>query len=272
MRHKASVAAVAAITVTLLAGLAVTLYEVRVARAERARAEQRFRDMRELARSNLFEFHDAIQKLPGSAAARNLVIQRALGYLDKVSHDEAGDRDLMDEIAAGYARVADLQGDFSGPGIGDTAAALASFKKAFDIRESLLASADNDVKDLKAESDLLIGYITVLQESGKTREAYEMAHHGLLVAERLAQKQPGDREAGVDEAFAHINMGRVMGGNGSSASMRDLPEAATQERQAIKLLMQLPQGSPDPTQLRALLASQLMLAYHLRKNRELMRL
>lgn len=267
-RHKAGVAAAVAITFTLLFGLAVTIYEARIAQAERARAEQRFKDMRELARSNLFEFHDAIQNLPGSSQARSLVIQRALGYLDKLSHDKGGDRGLMDELATGYERVADLQGNFSGPGIGDIGASVASYEKAFAIREQLAASSGDDLKQLKAECELLDGYLIALQESGRTNEAMRVATRGLALADLWTQRQPGDPDSVRAQAEAHMHMSFAMGGNGSSASTRQLREAIMHDREALRLLTQLSSQGANVNHNRALVRAHWPLAYHLRKNRE----
>ena len=268
VRHKAGVTAAVALTITALIGLSIALHEFHVARIERSRAEQRFRDMRELARSNLFEFHDAIQNLPGAASARNLVIQRALGYLDKLRRDEPEDRDLMDELAAGYQRVASLQGNFDGPGIGDSGAALESYGKAFAIRESLTRASRDDPAELKAECDLLDGYLVVLLESGKTQEAIRLAGRGLAIAELLAQKLPDDRSVQMDVAEAHLHMGFVMGGQGSTDSTRELPEAIKHEREAIKLMMPLLQNGREALLIQDLIRTDAMLAYHLRKNRE----
>jgi hypothetical protein len=155
IRHKAVVAAGIAVTRALLLGLAATLREARIARTERARAEQRFKDVRELANSDLFELHDAIRQLPGSASVRNMVVQRALKYLEKLSRDAAGDRELLHELAAGYERIAALQGSFSGPGIGDTAAALTSYEKALALREWLVANSKGDHSERMAEVKLM---------------------------------------------------------------------------------------------------------------------
>ncbi len=79
-RHKAGVAATAACAILLLTALVVTIREARIARqqaavasAQRARAEQRFNDVRKLANSLIFEIHDSIQDLPGATAARKLL-------------------------------------------------------------------------------------------------------------------------------------------------------------------------------------------------------
>ena len=267
-RHAAGVTAAALVVLSLTVGLAFALREAKIAREQRARAEQRFNDGRALAKSNLSEFQDAIQNLPGSAAARHLVIQRTLAYLDKLSHDAAGDREIMRELAAGYQRIGDLQGNFSGPGIGDSGAALESYRKAWTIRESLAAASGHDLAELKSEISLLHGYVRTLLVTGNTQDALRMATQQLALAELVAQKQPNDRDSIMDEARAHIQMGWAQGGNGSSSSTRQLTEAMQHDRQAIELLTPLVNQSPDSTPLTGLLQSNLDLAYHLRKNRE----
>ncbi|HZU21798.1 MAG TPA: serine/threonine-protein kinase, partial [Terriglobales bacterium] len=215
-RHRAGVAATILATLAILGGLGASVYEARSAGRQRARAEQRFRDMRQLARSNIFEFNDAIQNLPGSAAARNLVIQRALGFLEKLGSDEAGDPEVMHEVAAGYERVAALQGSFSGPGIGDTAAALASYKKALAIRESLVAASGGDAEDLNDEYVSLAGYVGTLTRSGRVGEALRTAQQELAVADLLAARQPGDHRSTLARAGALVDVAMAMGGNGSA--------------------------------------------------------
>lgn len=83
-RHKASVAAAAAVTITLLAGILITTREAQIARQQseiareqRARAEQRFSDLRQIANSFMFEFHDSIKDLAGSTPVQALLIQRS---------------------------------------------------------------------------------------------------------------------------------------------------------------------------------------------------
>ncbi|HZU44854.1 MAG TPA: serine/threonine-protein kinase [Terriglobales bacterium] len=266
-RHRAAVIAAIVVAVTLLAGLGATLHEARIASRQRSRAEQRFSDVRELARSNLFELNDAIQNLPGSAPARHLVIQRALGYLDKLSQDASGDRDLMRETASGYERIAALQGNFSGPGIGDSKAALESYQKAWAIREALAKGSD-DVNEAKAESKLLGGYIQTLMLTGRVGEASRIAQRGLSIADFELQKQPNDPQALLDSALARGRMSLVLAGSGSSGSTREIPEAIAQDREALKLLAQATRTRQDANVQSALLVANIRLADHLMKNRQ----
>ena len=90
-RHVTGVAATAGMILLLVAGVVGTSWQARVARAERARAQQQFNDVRKLATSFLFEFNSSIQSLPGATPARRLLIQRALEYLRKLAQQSRGD-------------------------------------------------------------------------------------------------------------------------------------------------------------------------------------
>jgi non-specific serine/threonine protein kinase/serine/threonine-protein kinase len=76
-RNKAATSAAALVALSLLGGIVATSWQAQKAReqeamatAAKARAEQRFNDVRRLAHSVLFEYYDAIENLPGATAAR----------------------------------------------------------------------------------------------------------------------------------------------------------------------------------------------------------
>ncbi|MGH9454152.1 MAG: protein kinase domain-containing protein, partial [Terriglobia bacterium] len=153
-RHKAGVAAAALVLITLLVGLGATIREARIARAQRARAERRFNDVRHLANSLMFEIHDAIKDLPGATPARKLLVDKALHYLDSLSQEASGDVSLQRELAAAYERVGDVQGDSDSANVGDLAGALQSFHKALAIRQSLsLANPGSAMAQIELSSD-----------------------------------------------------------------------------------------------------------------------
>jgi non-specific serine/threonine protein kinase/serine/threonine-protein kinase len=152
-RHRTGVAAAALAVISLVTGLGVAVWQARVAReerrladAQRARAERRFADVRRLANSFLFRFHDAIAPLPGSTPARKLVVTTALEYLDGLAAESAGDPTLQEELAAAYDRVGDVQGSPTGANLGDVAGALASYRKAEQIRKAMVAHAPGDAQ------------------------------------------------------------------------------------------------------------------------------
>ena len=81
---------------TLLGGVFASLREARIAEQQRAlaeqqskRAERHFSSVRKLADTFVFQVHDAIEDLPGSTAARQLLVTTALEYLNTLA-GEAG--------------------------------------------------------------------------------------------------------------------------------------------------------------------------------------
>src|SRR5260370_25314550 len=75
-RHKAGVAAAAMVLLTLMSAAIITSWQARVARQERAKAERRFKDVRNLANSFLFDFHNSIADLNGGNKARGMVANK----------------------------------------------------------------------------------------------------------------------------------------------------------------------------------------------------
>jgi non-specific serine/threonine protein kinase/serine/threonine-protein kinase len=90
-RHKLALAVASVFALMVLAGAVAIVREAQIARMQEARAERRFEALRKLTDSMLFEFHDSIEFLPGSTAARELVVSRALEYLQQIETEANGD-------------------------------------------------------------------------------------------------------------------------------------------------------------------------------------
>jgi eukaryotic-like serine/threonine-protein kinase len=146
-RHRAGVAAALLLLVTLVGGIVATGWQAHrarvqedIAREAQARAERRFADVRQLARTVLFDYHDAIKDLAGATPVRHRLVADALKYLDALSREEHTDPGLLREMAAAYERVGDVQGGDFSANLGDTTGALRSYRKALELREALLAA------------------------------------------------------------------------------------------------------------------------------------
>jgi serine/threonine protein kinase/tetratricopeptide (TPR) repeat protein len=185
-RHKAGVAAAVAAILTLLVGMAGTLREAHIARQQRARAEQRFNDVRKLANSLMFEIHDSIKDLSGATPARKLLVTRALEYLDSLSKESSGDPSLQRELADAYDRMGDVLGNSFIGNLGDPAGALQSYRKALAIRESLAAS---NPKDVKLRTDLYDEYFRIAnsqEDTGDLAGALSTVQKSLPLLEGIA--------------------------------------------------------------------------------------
>jgi eukaryotic-like serine/threonine-protein kinase len=169
-RHRLSIAATAAVGVTLLAGIVTTAWQARVARAERARAERRFADVRRLANSMLFELDEAIRDLPGATRARQLLIAQALEYVDSLAREAEDDAGLQRELALAYRKVGDVQGRAGAAHLGDSTGALASYRKAAALYAPLAAAAPRDVA-LLTEQVICHACIARLEENAGQLDA-----------------------------------------------------------------------------------------------------
>jgi len=142
-RNQALVGTAAVLGLSVVVALGAALVQAREARRERAVAERRFEDVRQLAHSFLFEFYDTIQDLPGSTPARQLLVTRGLSYLDRLSREGASAA-LQREVATAYLRVGDVQGRPNMANLGDTSGALASYGKAVATLRALDAAHPGD--------------------------------------------------------------------------------------------------------------------------------
>jgi len=156
---RASVAASAVlllVAATAIAGYLRADRERRRAEEAEARARERFGEVRELANAVLFEFDEKLRDLPGSLPARRLLVERALGYLDRLPSD---DPDLARERARGYVRVARIQGLPGWPNLGDRDGALANLDKAHAIVAPLHERDPGD-------RSLALLYASILRQRG----------------------------------------------------------------------------------------------------------
>ena len=206
-RHKTSVALAVMVWLALVGGLMATLRQTYIARAERAKAEQRFNDVRKLANSLLFEVHDAIENLPGATPARKLIVDRALQYLDTLARQAQGNLELQRELAAAYEKVGDVQGGFRASNLGDPAGALASYHKALAIRESVVAA---DPGNAAAQRELITAHGKLsdqLMARGDSAGSLEQLRQLLPIAERLSAAHPENLADRRNLALAYLDYG-----------------------------------------------------------------
>jgi len=192
-RNRAWVGAAVLIMLSLIGGLAVATWQARVADQQRRealqqrqRAEERLADVRQLAGSFLFEFHDAIADLPGSTAARELVVQRALEYLDRLSKRSAGDPSLQLELATAYRKVGDVQGNPTNANLGRTEEALASYQRGLTFVHTVLQEDTSNVEVRRVEAHLYDRLGDVQATTGNLGAAEASKHRATNIYRELA--------------------------------------------------------------------------------------
>jgi non-specific serine/threonine protein kinase/serine/threonine-protein kinase len=213
-RHQTAVIAATLAVGLLVAGVLATLWQARIARVERARAERQFDDVRQLSTAFLFEFHSAIQDLPGATPARQLLVERALVYLNKLAAEAAGDRRLQRELAEAYLKVGDVQGNPYIPNVGDSAGAAASYRRSLDISRTLVDANPTDVsaKLYLARSYRALG--DVLPQLGQPSEAVEHLGRATGIYESLIASGTEDASLREELARSYQALGDVQGHSG----------------------------------------------------------
>ncbi|HET7452145.1 MAG TPA: serine/threonine protein kinase, partial [Thermoanaerobaculia bacterium] len=162
-----------------LAGLATGVVAVR---RQARRAEYRFRQVRGLAHTVLFDLNPAIENLTGSMKARELLVTTSLRYLDSLATEAVDDPSLQLELAEAYEKVADVQGYSKVPNLGHPEAALQSYDKA--LRTARRVPPSRAVLELVARTYSKIGYVQGW-EIGRPEEALKMLHQGVRAAEAV---------------------------------------------------------------------------------------
>jgi serine/threonine protein kinase len=235
-RHKLAAAATVLLAVSLVGGVVSTLWQAHV-------AARRFDDLRRLARTFLFDVHDSIQDLPGSTAARSLIAKTGTEYLDRLARDSAGDSSLQLELAEGYLKVGDVEGDPFSSNLGESEKAIAYYRKALSIAEPVLARAPKDRQARRIAAQIHYRLSGILPFHGKAAEGLDHAKEALRLYIQIAAAQPGDPEAEMDVARGYEATADILGGL-QGINLGRTQEAMDAYRQSLSMIPTLPPGHP----------------------------
>lgn len=236
-RHQGAVIAASLAVFLLIAGTVTTSIEARIATRERERAERRFNDVRRVANSLLFDVNDAIRELPGSGPARQLIVTKALEFLDHLAPDSGDDRELQHELAAAYERVGDVQVQVENP-----KGAVASYRKALGIREALAVARPVDPD---AGQELLPTYgklSDLLWREGDRGAALAYSKKLVTLSEGLAAAPGAGAPDRIRLAASYLDFGYKAGG---AAGREDC-------RKAVRILDELLRADPSDVRLQRL--------------------
>ena len=189
-RHTVAVGSAAALLVTVAVATGITAEQTRIARRERAVAEQRFNDVRQLANVVVGELHDAIKDVSGATAARKLLVTRVIEYLDRLAVEATNEVALQRELADAYAKMGDAQGNPYLANLGDAAGAMRSYQKAFAAHAALAAA---DPADAAMQRNVAADHVRIadmLWADGKYGDALERYQPAMASYRRLASEDP----------------------------------------------------------------------------------
>jgi serine/threonine protein kinase/tetratricopeptide (TPR) repeat protein len=225
LRHRSTVAAAVLVFLTLVLGIVFTTRAARIARAQQARAERNFNNVRKLANALLFEVHDSIRDLPGATVARRLILERAQEYLDDLARESGTDSALLRELATAYERLAQVLGDPRDANLGDTAKALQNGRQAIELRRAALAFDPQNVDYRRELADGYTNLAKLLGTTGDRKEEGEYLRQALLILEPLSVSSPGNQRVQAALATAYVKDADILTGTDNQRA-RELYEKA----------------------------------------------
>jgi tetratricopeptide (TPR) repeat protein/tRNA A-37 threonylcarbamoyl transferase component Bud32 len=192
-RNRVAVLASLLVTLSLVAAVVATSRQYAVARAEHERAERRFRDVRRLANTFMYDLDESLVDLPGGIEVRRKLVENSLRYLDSLAKESAGDVTLQRELASAYEKMGDILGRPSYSNLGQTAAALESYKKALAIREPLAKATPKDLQLQQELASIYSNLSAVLKVMGDYSGGLDYDRKALAMRLALVAAKPNDR-------------------------------------------------------------------------------
>lgn len=226
-RHRYPVSAASLAAASLVAALAFAIWQAQ-------RAELRFNQVRELARAVMFELHDEVRDLPGSLAARKVIVDESMKYLDALAADPSASPDVQLDLARGYLRLADIEGkDFGGASLGRSEEALQHSLRAVEVSRRLVADLPSDPVAKQTLVDSLDYATTAYTLRGGFDAALPLGQESVRLAEELVKANP-DSENNL-ERLATVNkqLADVFAKRGDRSSAKPLFDRNLEIRQKL---------------------------------------
>jgi tetratricopeptide (TPR) repeat protein len=150
---------------------------------------------------------------------------------------------LQQEVASGYLKIGDVEGDPYGANLGDTTKAIASYGKGLAIAQSVVARNPGDLKAKQVLGWAHFQIAGVLAVANKRDEAFQHSSEALKIYQELAAHEPDNLEARLNESRAWERQGDLLGGV-QSINMGRKQEAAAAYQKALSLIPDLPKDHP----------------------------
>jgi serine/threonine protein kinase len=241
-RNKVGVAAAAVVVLILLAGIVGTTWQARV-------ATSRFNDVRRLAHSVLFDYHDAIANLPGSTVVREKLVHDSLDYLDHLGKQAGNDLSLQREIAAAYLKIGDVEGQPNMANLGHSASALESYRKSLALWQRIVDAAPRDTEATCKLATVYSRIGEVLRDQRDLNAALEQNRKAVALMEGINAADNPNADVRECLAWVYIVLGDVLG-NPMIANAGDAAGATENYRRGLEIRERLLQEDPTSRERR----------------------
>ncbi len=171
------------------------------------------------------EIHGAIENLPGSLPARQMLMRHAVEQLDALAAESADNPALQDELAQAYFNSAQL------PDM-PLAEKDLTLKKSIAIYQNLLAADQKNIhyQEQTALAEISLGDITKVR--GSIAGAVELTERAVAALEQISASEPENepRLVNLADAYEAIITLNILKGNVAAASQLTEKELTIIER------------------------------------------
>jgi non-specific serine/threonine protein kinase/serine/threonine-protein kinase len=210
-RRRVELAAGAFVAFALVGALLFSVREGRIAEHERGVAQQHFDSVRNLANAMLFQLHDEMAKDAGSLKSREMLVKTSLEYLDALYKQAGSDRQLQEELANAYIRVASIQGSDTEANRGNFAGALESYARAIALLTPLMAADPANQHAGWALAQAYVQQAGLLMVVRGPKFARESADQGVALTETFAPRIPDEAQRLARFVTAYVTQARILG-------------------------------------------------------------
>ena len=195
-RNRVGVTAAATTLLLVIASLSAGLY---VANRQRALAQKRFLEARQLA-NKFIDLDEQIRGLSGATRVRSQIVSDTLQYLTALGSEASGDKDLALDIAHAYIKVAHVQGDPTSPNLGQFSDAETSLKNAERFVSQVLATDPRNRTGRRLSASIAHDRMSLFHAQGRQEEALAEADQTVAQVEQfvaLGNLTPAELSAAV---------------------------------------------------------------------------
>ena len=240
-RNKLGVTAAVLFVFALIAGIAGTWWQAR-------KAERRFDDLRQLANVMMFDVEPKIAMLAGATEARQTLVAHGVRYLDRLAAAADDDAKLQLEVAEGFRKLAEVQGNPYTSNLGQLAEAEKSYRKSLDALQRLARRRPKDADVLESLALTTDGYADIRHQTGdlaETEAAYRAAADAF---DRAGAIRPLSLRAQRSRAAILAKRADVLGHQGMS-NLGRTAEALAEHQRALALREKLYAQYPGDARL-----------------------
>jgi tetratricopeptide (TPR) repeat protein len=235
-RHRWGVAAGFVAVSALVGGTGVALWQARLAGQERAVAQQRFKQVRELANQLVFKYHDQMVNLPGATKVREALLVDAAAFLDSLHQAAADDPQLAHELANTYYRISRLQGVARSVNTGQHELAQANLDKAIALTRRYVDRPEVPVTTLAEAVNMRTSLAEQWQRLGQMQRADAAMQDGQPLLDRALARNGKDTAALTSAIAFHGVRSRIQASlvHAGLGQWRDACRSADQSREAAQ--------------------------------------